>query len=151
MKNNTLAWVGVISVLLVGGVLLVVMGKRGKTKNKDKQVSQKTDNSDEILLEGDAIVVGEKKIDLSKFNIDMSRISAILAQPVSKERKYELLKQSGVSNETVSLVQKADEAEKKKKLTKSLKDIERQKRDAEFEKLIGVKPRRFNVSTSIGG
>jgi hypothetical protein len=96
-------------------------------------------------------VVGEKKIDLSKFNIDMSRISAILAQPVSKERKYELLKQSGVSNETVSLVQKADEAEKKKKLTKSLKDIERQKRDAEFEKLTGVKPRRFNVSTSIGG
>jgi hypothetical protein len=75
----------------------------------------------------------------------MEKVKSIIAQPVSKKRKYEILQQSGMSNQTLDLIKKADAAEQQKKLNLAIKGIQQKERDADFERLTGIKPRKFNV------
>jgi hypothetical protein len=150
-KDNTLLWVGLGSVLVVGVVLFFVLrnpNKKGKDKNAkgDKPEIDVLGEGD-ITAEGNNIVVGDKKIkiDPNQFKIDFEKVKQILAQPVSKEKKYEILKQSGISDKTLTLVKNADAAEQQKKLSLAIKNIQQKERDAEFERLTGIKPRKFNL------
>jgi hypothetical protein len=43
------------------------------------------------------------------------------------------------------LIKKADAAEQQKKLNLAIKGIQQKERDADFERLTGIKPRKFNV------
>jgi len=71
---------------------------------------------------------------LSKFKLDMNEVMRILTEPVSKEKKYATLKESGVPDQTISLVKKADEAQQKKALADTLKRLRKQD-----STLIGIK------------
>jgi hypothetical protein len=148
-KDNTLLWIGIGSVVVVGAILFFVLGGGKKSKEKDKNSELDVLGNEETNLttDGNNIVVGDKKIkiDPAKFKIDMEKVKSIIAQPVSKKRKYEILQQSGMSNQTLDLIKKADAAEQQKKLNLAIKGIQQKERDADFERLTGIKPRKFNV------
>jgi hypothetical protein len=148
-KDNTLLWVGIGSVVVVGAILFFVLrgGKKSKEKDEKPELDVLGNEETNLTTDGNNIVVGDKKIkiDPAKFKIDMEKVKSIIAQPVSKQRKYEILQQSGMSNQTLDLIKKADAAEQQKKLNLAIKGIQQKERDAEFERLTGIKPRKFNV------
>jgi hypothetical protein len=148
-KDNTLLWIGIGSVVVVGAILFFVLrgGKKSKEKDEKPELDVLGNEETNLTTDGNNIVVGDKKIkiDPAKFKIDMEKVKSIIAQPVSKKRKYEILQQSGMSNQTLDLIKKADAAEQQKKFSLAIKGMQQKERDAEFERLTGIKPRKFNV------
>lgn len=146
-KDNTLLWVAFGSILVVGTIVFIMT----RPKKDKKAQPNMGEREEDVVVDGSKVVINNQKIDLSKFKIDVDKITSILNNPVPKQRQYELLEQSGVPQQTISLVKKADEAQKQKNLSDSIKRIQQKQRDAEFEKLTGIKPRPFSYSVSVGG
>lgn len=156
MKNKAWIWIGLGTALVVGvGVFFLTRGKKKSayqqwqdsgsplTFEEWKQLGsaeqqQLADVANELPAEATAngIKIGNTKIDLSKFKIDMNEVARILTTPVDKKRKYELLEQSGVQTQTLDLIKKADDAQQKKMISDTLKRL--RKKDASST-LIGVK------------
>ena len=147
MKNKSLIWIGIGTALVVGvGLYFLVRGNKNKLvrqqwvdagspgtfdewmrlsdADKLKLVQSATEIPAEAVSGG--VRIGNTRIDLSKFKIDTNEVLRILTEPVSKQRKYELLQQSGVKNETINLIKKADDAQQKKVVSDTLKRIRKQ-------------------------
>ncbi len=155
MKNKNLIWIGLGTAVVVGvGLFFLVRGRTNrlarqqwldagspgtfdqwqKLSNAEKMqlLSAQTQIPAEVVSGG--IKVGNTRIDLSKFKLDMNEVMRILTEPVSKEKKYATLKESGVPDQTISLVKKADDAQQKKALADTLKRLRKQD-----STLIGIK------------
>lgn len=142
-KDNTLLWVGIGSVLVVGAVLFFVLKPKGKG-NKDKK-DGKGDNQDLGQEITDALGTGTGTktppiIDPTKFKLDFDRISKILATPKTKEQKYKDMKSAGYSDGVIKIIQKADEQNDKQAMTRIIQNLQQQERDRQFERQFGVKP-----------
>jgi hypothetical protein len=155
MKNKNLIWIGLGTAVVVGvGLFFLIRGRSGKLARKQwvdagspatfeqwqklskaekmQLLSAQTEIPAEAVSGG--IKVGNTRIDLSKFKLDINEVMRILTEPVSKEKKYATLKESGVPDQTISLVKKADEAQQKKALSDTLKRLRKQDTT-----LIGIK------------
>jgi hypothetical protein len=136
-KDNTLIWVGVSTLVVVGVVLYFVL--------KPKKGDKKDDKNDDATIEPEVdptgkIQYGGVKIDPSKFKIDLDKVMNILKAPVSKEQKYANMKTSGLSDNIINMVKNQDDLAEKKKLSDIIGRIRQQEMDAEFQKKFGVKP-----------
>ena len=155
MKNKSLIWIGLGTAVVVGvGLFFLVRGRSNKLarqqwldagspgtfeqwqklSNAEKKVllSAQTEIPAEQISGG--IKIGDTRIDLSKFKIDMNEVMRILTEPVSKEKKYATLKDSGISEQTITMIKKADDAQQKKALSDTLKRLRKQD-----STLIGIK------------
>ena len=155
MKNKNLIWIGLGTAVVVGAALFFLV-----RSNKNKLARQQwldagspltfdewmrlTDaQKRELLIAGTQIQaepvsggvkIGGVKIDLSKIKLNTNEILRILTEPVSKEKKYETLKQSGISDTTINMIKNADEAQTKKSISDTLKRLRKQD-----SALIGIK------------
>lgn len=155
MQNKNLIWIGLGTAVVVGvGLFFLVRGRSNRlarqqwldagspgtfeqwqklSKAEKKQLlSAQTEIPAEQVGEG--IKIGNTRIDLSKFKIDMNEVMRILTEPVSKEKKYATLKESGISEQTITMIKKADDAQQKKALSDTLKRLRKQD-----STLIGIK------------
>jgi hypothetical protein len=137
-KDNTLLWVGVGTLVVVGVVLYFVL--------KPKKGDKKDDKNDDATIEPEVdpntgkIQYGSATIDPTKFKIDLDKVMNILKAPVSKEQKYANMKTSGLSDNIINMVKNQDDLAEKKKLSDIIGRIRQQEMDAEFQKKFGVKP-----------
>jgi len=137
-KDNTLLWVGIGSVLVVGVVLYFVLKPK---KDKDKKDEKKDDQADVTIDDQTGnLKVGDVKIDPKKFKIDMDKVMEILKAPVSKEQKYANMKASGLSDNLISIVKKQDDLAEKKNLGDIVARLRKQELDNEFKTKYGVTP-----------
>jgi len=155
MKNKSLIWIGLGTAVLVGvGLFFLVRGRSSrlarqqwldagspgtfeqwqKLSNAEKKVLLSAKNEIPAEKVGEGIKIGNTRIDLSKFKIDMNEVMRILTEPVSKEKKYATLKDSGISEQTITMIKKADDAQQKKALSDTLKRLKKQD-----SALIGIK------------
>lgn len=151
-KDNTLLWVGLGSVLVVGVVLFFVLRRKDDKKDKGQLMDEEQPPVEETNT--GKLKVGNTLIDPSKFKIDMDKVKAILNAPKSRQEKYDRLKQSGVPESTINLVKKADDQAEKNRFSQTIKNLQQAQRDAEFERLTGIKPRKFGTyagNPSLGG
>jgi hypothetical protein len=136
-KDNTLLWVGVGSVLVVGVVLFFVLrnpNKKGNNKNAiDDKLEPEIDPTGKIQY-------GDVKIDPSKFKIDLDKVMNILKAPVTKEQKYANMKASGFSDNIINMVKTQDDIAARENMAKIGARIMQNERDKEFEAKFGVKP-----------
>ena len=155
MKNKNLLWIGLGSIAVVGvGLFFILKGRNAKLARKQwldagspgtfEQWSKLSDDEKKSLLSAateipaeqvsGGIKIGNTKIDLSKFKLDMNEVVRILSEPVPKEKKYATLKESGVSDSTINLIKKADQAQQKKTVGDTLKRLRKQD-----SSIIGIK------------
>lgn len=87
-KDNTLLWVGIGSLVVVGAILFFVL--RGKGKTKGSLASDGGGAQPEV--DPNTPMPTGVKIDPSKFKIDFDKIGKILATPKTKEQKYKDMK-----------------------------------------------------------
>lgn len=155
MKNKSLIWIGLGTAVVVGvGLFFLVRGRSNRLARQQWldagspatfEQWQKLSNAEKKLLlsaqsdipaeqVGEGIKIGNTRIDLSKFKIDMNEVMRILTEPVSKEKKYATLKDSGISEQTITMIKKADDAQQKKALSDTIKRLRKQNGS-----LIGIK------------
>lgn len=152
-KDNTLLWVGIGSVVVVGAVLFFVFRGRGKDKDKN-DASANTDDGGQPNVDPTTLVPTGVKIDPNKFKIDFDKIGKILATPKTKQQKYDDMKKAGYSDATINIIKKADAQEEQNRFSKTIANLQQQQRDADFERQFGVKPRKFGTymgNPALGG
>ena len=148
-KDNTLIWVGIGSIVVVGTILFFVFRGRGKGKDKN-DASANTDDSGQPNVDPNTLVQTGVKIDPAKFKIDLERIGKILATPKTKEQKYKDMKAAGYSDATINIIKKADAQEEQNRFSNTIANLQQQQRDADFERQFGVKPKKFIFGTYMG-
>ena len=151
-KDNTLLWVGIGSVVVVGAVLFFVF--RGRGKGKGTSTTTTDDGGSQENVDPTTLVPTGVKIDPNKFKIDFDKIGKILATPKTKEQKYKDMKSAGYSDATINIIKKADAQEEQNRFSRTIANLQQQQRDADFERQFGVKPRKFGTYTgnpALGG
>lgn len=150
-KDNTLLWVGIGSVAIVGTILFFVF--RGRGTGKDTS----TTNNDVVgqpEVDPNTLVPTGFKVDPNKFKIDFDKIGKILSTPKTKQQKYDDMKKAGYSDATINIIKKADAQEEQNRFSKTIANLQQQQRDADFERQFGVKPRKFGTymgNPALGG
>ena len=151
-KDNTLLWVGIGSVVVVGAVLFFVF--RGRGKGKGTSTTTTDDGGSQENVDPTTLVPTGVKIDPNKFKIDFDKIGKILATPKTKQQKYDDMKKAGYSDATINIIKKADAQEEQNRFSKTIANLQQQQRDADFERQFGVKPRKFGTymgNPALGG
>lgn len=151
-KDNTLLWVGIGSVVVVGAVLFFVF--RGRGKGKGTSTTTTDDGGSQENVDPTTLVPTGVKIDPNKFKIDFDKIGKILATPKTKQQKYDDMKKAGYSDATINIIKKADQQEEQNRFSRTIANLQQQQRDADFERQFGVKPRKFGTYTgnpALGG
>lgn len=151
-KDNTLLWVGIGSVVVVGAVLFFVF--RGRGKGKGTSTTTTDDGGSQVDVDPNTLVPTGVKIDPNKFKIDFDKIGKILATPKTKQQKYDDMKKAGYSDATINIIKKADAQEEQNRFSKTIANLQQQQRDADFERQFGVKPRKFGTymgNPALGG
>jgi hypothetical protein len=141
-KDNTLLWVGIGSVLVVGTILFFVF--RGRGKGKGTTTTTTGDGGADAGIDPSTLVPTGSKIDPAKFKIDFDKIGKILATPKTKQQKYA----------TINIIKKADAQEEKNRFSKTIASLQQKQRDEEFERQFGVKPLKFGTymgNPALGG
>ena len=151
-KDNTLLWVGIGSIVVVGAVLFFVF--RGRGKGKGTSTTTTDDGGSQENVDPTTLVPTGVKIDPNKFKIDFDKIGKILATPKTKQQKYDDMKKAGYSDATINIIKKADAQEEQNRFSRTIANLQQQQRDADFERQFGVKPRKFGTYTgnpALGG
>lgn len=151
-KDNTLLWVGIGSVLVVGTILFFVF--RGRGKGKGTTTTTTGDGGADAGIDPSTLVPTGSKIDPAKFKIDFDKIGKILATPKTKQQKYDDMKKAGYSDATINIIKKADAQEEQNRFSKTIASLQQKQRDEEFERQFGVKPLKFGTymgNPALGG